>query len=66
MNVTFLVYADNAVYQICTPTIKSHCPDKGTTSVTAVPGSAQRFSGHANLPPEAFQVPMRGSWQVTL
>ena len=23
------VNADNAVYQICTPTFKSHCPDKG-------------------------------------
>ena len=38
MNVTFLVYADNAVYQICTHAVKSHGPDKGTISVTAVPG----------------------------
>ena len=49
MNVTFLVYADNAVYQICTHTVKSHCPDKGTISVAAVPGSAHCFHRHANL-----------------
>ena len=51
MNVTFLMYyADNTVYQICTPT-GSHGPDKGTISVAAVPGSlaAHRFRGHASL-----------------
>ena len=49
MNVTFLVYADNAVYQICTHTVKSHGPDKGTILVAVVPGSADRFRRHANL-----------------
>ena len=49
MNVAFLVYADNAVYQICTPTVKCHGPDRGTISVAAVPGSAYRFRGHATL-----------------
>ena len=38
MNVTFLVYADNAVYQICTYAVKSQDPDKGTISVAAVSG----------------------------
>ena len=38
MNVTFLVYADKTVYHICTHTVKSHCPDKGTILVAAVPG----------------------------
>ena len=50
MNVAFLLCADKAVYQICTPTVNSHCPNKGTISVAAVQGSAQwahRFSGHA-------------------
>ena len=50
MNVgRFLLYTDNAVYQICTPTVKSHGPDKGTISVAAVPGSAHHFRGHASL-----------------
>ena len=49
MNVAFLVYADSTVYQICTPTVKSHGPDKRAILVAAVPGSAQRFSGHASL-----------------
>ena len=49
MNVTFLVYADNAVYQICTHAVKSHGPDKGTISVAAVPGQAHRFRRHASL-----------------
>ena len=49
MNVPFFVYADNAVYQTCTPTVKSHAPDKGTISVAAFPGSAHRFRGHASL-----------------
>ena len=44
MNVTLLVYADNTVSQFCTHTVKSHCPDKGTILVVAVPGSAPRFS----------------------
>ena len=64
MNVTFLVYADNAVYQICTHTIKSHGPDKGTISVAAVPGSAHRFSCYASLlgtgQSEAYGVPRLG------
>ena len=49
MNVTFLVYADNAVYQSGTPTVKSQCPDKGTVCVPAVPGPAHRFREHASL-----------------
>ena len=49
MNVTFLVYADNTVYQICVYTGKSHSPDKGTISVAAVPGSAHRFRRQASL-----------------
>ena len=53
---------------MCTPTVKSHGPDKGTISVAAVPGSAHRFLGYASLlgteKSEAFRVPMRGSWQV--
>ena len=51
MNVTFLVYADNTVYQICTHTVKSHWhgPDKGTILVAAVPGSAHRFCTHTSL-----------------
>ena len=42
MNVTrtFLVYADNTVYQICTPTDKSHWhgPENGTISVAEAQG----------------------------
>ena len=38
MNITFLVYSGNAVYQICTSTVQSHGPDKGTISEAAVPG----------------------------
>ena len=49
MNVAFLVYADNTVYEICTPAVKSHGPDKGTISVAAVQGSAHCFRGHASL-----------------
>ena len=49
MNVNFLVYANNAVYRICTSTVKSHGPDKGTISVATVPGSAHRFRWHASL-----------------
>ena len=30
MNVFFFMYAENAVYQNCTPTVKSHDPDQGT------------------------------------
>ena len=39
-NIAFLLQADNAVHQMCTPTVKSKSPDKGTISVAAVPGSA--------------------------
>ena len=49
MNVAFLLLADNAVHQMCTPTFKSHGPDKGTISVAAVPGSAHLFLGYASL-----------------
>ena len=49
MNVTFLVYADNTVNLICTSTVKSHGPDKGTISVAAVSGSAHCFREHASL-----------------
>ena len=72
MNVAFLVYADNTVYQICTPTVESHGPDKWAILVTVdeVPGSSHRFRGHARGQfigqSEAFRVPVRGSWQVTL
>ena len=74
MNVTVLVYADNALYQICTiPTIKSHCPDKGTVGtilVAAVQGSAHLFRWYAKLFGSLrffkFQCEARGeSWQVT-
>ena len=65
----FLLYADNTVYQICTPTVKRHGPDKGTISVAAVQGLAHRFRGHATYlftgQSETFRVPMPGSWQVT-
>ena len=67
-DVALLLYADNAVYQICTPTVKSHGPDKGTILVAAVPSSAH-FRWHASLLGSLrlfeFQVPMRGSWQAT-
>ena len=33
----------NTVYQICTPTVKSHGPEKGTILVAAVQGSAHLF-----------------------
>ena len=49
MKVTFLVYTDNAVYQICTPKIKSHGPDKGIIWVAAVSGLAHCFRWHASL-----------------
>ena len=69
MNIAFLLYADRAVYQICTPTVNSHCPKKGTISVAAVQGLDHSFSGHASLlgtgQSEAIRVPMQGSWQVT-
>ena len=49
MNVTFLVYADNTVYQNCTHTVKSRGPDEGTILVVAVPGSAHCFCRHTSL-----------------
>ena len=42
MNGAFLVYADNTVYQICAPTVESHCPNKGAI---LVPGSAHSSPG---------------------
>ena len=69
MKNAFLEYADNAVYQICTSTVKSHCP-KGTILVAAVPCLAHRFRGHSSLSGslrllKQFWVPMWGSWQIT-
>ena len=57
----------NTVYQICTPTFHSYGPEKGTISMAAVPGSTPPLSLARQLigQSEAFQVPMRGLWQVT-
>ena len=46
----------NAVYQICTPTVKSHGPDKGTTLVAAVPGSAHGYPGLSDRYPDLPRV----------
>ena len=63
MNVTFLVYADNAVYQICTPTVKSHGPDKGGLRRLSRWQQSQALPTASEGMPvieqsEAFQVPM--------
>ena len=61
MEVTFLVCAENAVYQICTPTVESHGPDKGGSSSRLGPQLPLERQFIAGGQSEAFRVPMPGS-----